>query len=61
MKVTFYEKQRETYKTVQEVWTIEETLTKHNGRYVKFWFIRFEDGRSQSFKCKDYEIHRIEG
>lgn len=51
---------RETYKTIENVDQLEKNQTKCNGRLANFYFIHTSDGALISFKCKDYEIERIE-
>ena len=61
MKVIFYDKMRETYKSVDNVKQVEVGYTMCNGRQTKFWFVLTNDMNSQSFKYKDFDLNRVEG
>lgn len=60
IRVVFFDKQRETYHSEGGAIMVTTDYVKHNGRYTKFWFVHLEDGSTKSFKCKDYEIYRVE-
>lgn len=60
IRVVFYDKRRETYLSVGGVTMVQVASIKCNGRYTKCWLVDFEDGKQRSYKCKDYDIHRIE-
>lgn len=60
MRIVFFDKKRETYISVGDVVQLDNILIKSNGRYTNFWGIVKLDGTKETFKQKDYTIHRIE-
>ena len=60
MRIVFFDKKRETYISVGDVVQLDNILIKSNGRYTSFWGIVKLDGNKETFKQKDYTIHRIE-
>ena len=60
MRVVFFDKMRETYHAVENVTQLDSIMLKSNGRYTNFWGIIKSDGERETFKQKDYTIHRVE-
>lgn len=60
MRVVFFDKMRETYHAVEDVEQIESTYARINGRYTSVWHLLKSNGRTESFKQKDFTIYRVE-
>ncbi len=60
MRVVFFDKLRETYHSVENVIQIESSFSRINGRYTGIWRILKSDGFVETFKQKDFTIHRVE-
>ena len=61
MRVVFFDKLRETYKSVENIVQLENTMIKSNGRLTSCWLLIETDGTTKTFKQKDFSIYRIEG
>lgn len=61
MSVVFLDKARETYYRVEGVEQLQSCMMMRNGRLTNMWVLTMPDGCSQTFKQKDFPIHRIEG
>ena len=51
---------RETYHAVSDVEQIESVGVRINGRYTSVWHLLKADGKTESFKQKDFAIYRVE-
>jgi transposase-like protein len=60
MRVVFFDKLRETYHVVDNVWRIESSIAKIGGHHTMIWRLIKEDGNSETFKQKDFVIDRVE-
>lgn len=60
MRVVFFDKMRETYHAVEDVTMIESCMVRINGRCTSVWHVHKSNGRYESFKQKDFTIHRVE-
>lgn len=60
MKIIFFDKKRETYIAVDDAIKLDNILIKSNGRYTSFWGIVKSDTTKETFKQKDYTLHRVE-
>lgn len=60
MRVVFFDKMRETYHAVSDVEQIESVGVRINGRYTSVWHLLKADGKTESFKQKDFAIYRVE-
>lgn len=60
MRVVFFDKRKETYHSVGGATTVQVASIKCNGRYTKCWLVDFADGGNRSYKCKDFDLYKIE-
>lgn len=60
MRVVFFDKLRETYYAVGDVIQIDSCMVRINGRLTSVWHLHKLGGGIESFKQKDFTIHRVE-